>query len=495
MVVTSSASAFPLSTSDITSKDSCDTTCDVASCFQITLYCPNCSVAKHMHISKLWQRHGKNRFCPVHCTTDACRHDRFKNRVGKWLRSPNEKDNTVEAWLTQNNVLQTKGTPVSLFTSQVLQFNASCGQTASASNVETVSSTKQNPVDVSLKRSLPNIGGDNTKTPRRQEQDSAAVASLMPSHTLPVLCYAQVLRAHSVSSVLSSFLRRSINTNACLQSLEAGGGGDCLFHSIGAALELMSQGGPGPAEHIASRCHVSIFRETTAHVVEHLRRIVASSLRQWEETDLLNFLVSGSLEESSGGWRDTWSPSDLLQDYGFGQLVGCDAVRAVGANPSPNADSGDLIVAHTRSSAEAGSAASVEIYLPISQGQSLLVALTNALRAEFQTCGNHHWGTITDCRALSEYFDVGLLIFANNLQHGGTQCLVNVDALRGDHAYYIALWWHNSVHFRLAQYRENEGSPWRSFWSAADLPPSLRAHYNLCNPRAQVGSARRVAVS
>lgn len=90
---------------------------------------------------------------------------------------------------------------------------------------------------------------------------------------------------------------------------------------------------------------------------------------------------------------------------------------------------------------------------------------------------------------------MGLLIFANGLQHGGTQCLVNVDALRGDHKYYIALWWQDSVHIRLAQYREDEGSPWRSFWSATDLPSSLRAHYNLRNPRAQVGSARRVAVS
>ena len=209
----------------------------------------------------------------------------------------------------------------------------------------------------------------------------------------------------------------------------------------------------------------------------------------------MNFLVGGSLQERSGGWRDRWSPSTLLRAHGFRQLVGCDAVRAVGADHSSDADSGDLAVAFTRSSAEAGAAASDEIIVSIAQGQSLLVALRHAVQEEFEKCGNHHWGTVTDCRALSEYFDVGMLIFANSLLHSGTQCLVNVDALRGDYAYYIALWWDDPVHFRLAQYREGEGAPWRSFWSVNDLPPSLRAHYNLCNARARVGSVRRVAVS
>ena len=49
-------------------------------------------------------------------------------------------------------------------------------------------------------------------------------------------------------------------------------------------------------------------------------------------------------------------------------------MRAVGPNPSFDADSGDLVVALTRSSAEAGEAASVEIIMPIPQGQGFLIA-------------------------------------------------------------------------------------------------------------------------
>ena len=486
-----------------------------ASCPRVTIYCPDCFLAKDVEMDIFWQTNGKHRFCRVRCSTDACK--TFVHRVGKWLRSPDERGNTVEAWLKHNNVLISNGArpltmTVDLYTSQIVPDEASRGraapevdaapdsitrhcQEAAAAGAPATVTNSQSEQSTPLKRPLPTMAEDDMKKQRRDDQSFASVASGMPSQSPSVLCYARVLHAYFVSGVPASFLHRHIHAEACLQSLEAGGGGDCLFHSIGAALERMSQGGSGPAEHIGSRCDVGMFRQSTEHVVGHLRRVVAASLLRWEEADLLNFLVGGSLEESSGRWQDRWSPSRLLRGYGFGQLAGCDAVRAVGPNPCLDSDSGDLVVALTRSSAEAGGAASAEIFLPIAQGQSLLVALTNAVREEFEKCGNHHWGTVTDCRALSAYFDVGMLIFANSLQHGGTQCLVNVNALRGDHAYYIALWWHDSVHFRLAQYRGGEGSPWRSFWSAEDLPPSLRAHYNLCNSRAHVGSARRVAVS
>ena len=183
-----------------------------------------------------------------------------------------------------------------------------------------------------------------------------------------------------------------------------------------------------------------------------------------------------------------------MRHHGFGELASCDAVRTVGPNPSPDADSEDLVVALTRSSAVPGGSASAEILMPVSQGASVLVALKHALREEFIACGNRHWGTHTDCNAISEHLDVGMLLFADSLQQRGAQCLVNLNALRGVYACLIALWWDGPSHFRLAQYREGTSLPWRSFWRAADLPPSLRPHYDLCNPTAPVGSARRLAL-
>ena len=110
--------------------------------------------------------------------------------------------------------------------------------------------------------------------------------------------------------------------------------------------------------------------------------------------------------------------------------MGCDAVRAMGPNPLDNADRGDVVVALTRSSAHPGGAASQEISLPISQGETYFAALKESFQHEFEVCTKHHWGTVTVCAAISEKFDVGMLIFADTLQNGSTQCLVNVHAMK-----------------------------------------------------------------
>ena len=51
----------------------------------------------------------------------------------------------------------------------------------------------------------------------------------------------------------------------------------------------------------------------------------------------------------------------MLRAHAFGELVGCDAVRAVGPNPSPNADSGDIVIALTRTIAQVGGGVSHDI--------------------------------------------------------------------------------------------------------------------------------------
>jgi hypothetical protein len=150
------------------------------------------------------------------------------------------------------------------------------------------------------------------------------------------------------------------STHPCGDSREAGRG-DCLFHSIGAAFERMRQGAQLAAGHICARCDVGMFHQSPQHVVKRLRNISAASLLQWEDADLLNLFACYSLHGQCGRWEDRWSPSRLLHDHNFGELVGCDAVRAIGRNPSPDADSGDLIVAVTRSCAHAGGAASAEM--------------------------------------------------------------------------------------------------------------------------------------
>ena len=231
-----------------------------------------------------------------------------------------------------------------------------------------------------VKRPLPEVNHADVKKGRRDTQASGSAASATAVQTSLKLCYAQTLTSQPVSKRLQLFVRRHIHKDASLKGLEAGGRGDCLFHSIGAALEQMLQGDPLAATHLRARCDVGMFQQSTQHVVQFLRNVTAESLLHWEDAALLNLLACYSLSERSGHWQDGWSPSRLLHTHNFGELVGCDAVRAMGPNPHPNADRDDIVVALTRSSAHAGAAASEEILLPISQGASYFAALQAALR-------------------------------------------------------------------------------------------------------------------
>ena len=297
--------------------------------------------------------------------------------IGDWFRCQNTEASRINDWLQQDSVDgQSRLQIYSLYTghskSHILD-----GHTLSIMKRVENNGDCQSDQHSPSKRPLPTVANDNAKKQRRDDQSSSSAASGMTSQVPAVLCYGRVLRVHLVSDVLTSLLRRHIHKDACLRALEAGGGGDCLFHSIGAAFQQMSQGGHGPARHIQSRRGVGMFQQSTQLVVKHLRSVVAASL---------------------------------------------------------DADSGDLVVALTRSSAIAGGSASAEILMPFPQGASCLVALKNALREEFHARGHRHWGTHTDCNAISERFDVGMLIFADSFQTRGAQCLVNVDALRGSYA-------------------------------------------------------------
>ena len=67
------------------------------------------------------------------------------------------------------------------------------------------------------------------------------------AHTL----YVSSLRICTVSSRLQSFVASNLHPHWQIRALEAGGGGDCLFHSVGAGLEaLFFSGLPGASDHV-----------------------------------------------------------------------------------------------------------------------------------------------------------------------------------------------------------------------------------------------------
>ena len=126
------------------------------------------------------------------------------------------------------------------------------------------------------------------------------------------------------------------------------------------------------------------------------------------------------------------------------------------------------------------------IHVP--QGHASLIVLRQALQEVFRTLGDTHWGDVTDARLLSEALDIGFCIFADRVQFGGTRCFVSLDGLRGDYAYFLAIWWDEPTHFRALDVQCTADDTFTTCWSAAELPTRIVEQYNLSNRTAPVFS-------
>ena len=137
--------------------------------------------------------------------------------------------------------------------------------------------------------------------------------------------------------------------------------------------------------------------------------------------------------------------------------------------------------------AQRGGGERAEDMVRIDQGLAHLTTMRRALQAEFRRSGNNHWGDLTDVKALSDSLDVGVCLFCDGLQRGGQDILYNVCHQRGNFPYFLAIWWSEPTHFRVAEVRMNSVDAFRSFRPRDTLPAPLRRHYDACNPKAPVG--------
>ena len=280
-------------------------------------------------------------------------------------------------------------------------------------------------------------------------------------------------RVHPVSALLSDFVRDHLSPSWTLCAAETGGGGDCLFHSIGAILSFMYHQGGAMEDHVRRRVPGDLFQQRRHHLIPHLRNLCSQAWADKTYLDILNYLNSASQQERiPGAWSDQWSPTDLLARHGFGSLLGADTVEALG--PNPTGDIGDIVISVTRTVAAAGGGAAVLELVPIAQGEAFLRLLVRDLQIEFQKVGNNHWGDVTDVQALSEALDLGVFIFADRLQDAGRKCLCSVHQTRGDLPYFVSIWWDNRVYFRVALLREGSTCEARCVWRSDALPEPLR---------------------
>ena len=323
-------------------------------------------------------------------------------------------------------------------------------------------------------------------------QPQQASAHVSGPSSLPIrMAYAPILRVHSISRRLQEFMRQNFDQAWECKSFEAGGGGDCLFHSLGAILENMMLD-PASADHVRSVLPEQIFDGTRTRIVQHLRNVCANQWRFKEPWKVLNYLLAGAQRENMiDGWLDLWSPTEKLLAFNFGELIGQNDVCACG--PDPLGEIGDLAISVVATDPIPGRPV-VHDVVRIPNGDVLYEQLLESLLSEFSKCGNIHWADSTDLKTLSEHLQIGVLLFADNLQDEGRKCLASLDQCRGDFPYFVSIWWQDPVHFRMAKLKFHADDSLKCVWPSTALPPVLRDHYNDCNQNAHIGVGPRAVL-
>ena len=305
--------------------------------------------------------------------------------------------------------------------------------------------------------------------------------------------YAHVSSAYviMVSKRLQEYAKRRLAAD--IRSVEAGGGGDCLFHSVVAALAHMFQSSidHDATQHVLSKLsnRKAIHQfESKKDIVKTLRRMAAEGFSRWNPEAVFDFILAEVARKTNGISDDEWDPEALLRRHGFHCLFNndntpSDSVVAFGPDAhgydgtDPDSYSGDAVM-RVEFTPEAGVRQETLEHVP--EGMWKFTSMRQELQGYFQILGNYHWGTQTDITNLCEALNIGVFLFCDSLQAGGNQSMYNLSAGREDYPYWIAIWWQEPVHFRLAEVcTDSQG--FRSFWRRAEVPALLWHEYQRCN--------------
>ena len=138
---------------------------------------------------------------------------------------------------------------------------------------------------------------------------------------------------------LETTVRSCLGPSWGIRVIEAGGGGDCFFLSVAAALQRMMASGDPYKAHVLSKVPRAIAEGERATLAAHLRKMVALRFADMEPEQLMNELRTFSMCQQNGLWADGWSPVDLLANNHFLNQQNIDVV--VGIEDSSDGDAGD----------------------------------------------------------------------------------------------------------------------------------------------------------
>ena len=164
----------------------------------------------------------------------------------------------------------------------------------------------------------------------------------------------------------------------------------------------------------------------------------------------------------------------------FGFVSAADTVEAVGANEDGRPS--DILVTYR--------VGVTSHTVPVADGTSMLAVLRQSLQEIFAECGGMHWGTQMDMAMLAEALNVGFMTFTS-AEQGHGQWINGLNLERGDHPFWILLYWldRDPAHYQLLELQRSSDLRSHTFFSIGELPEPIVNHYNSCNASSPIGQA------
>ena len=89
---------------------------------------------------------------------------------------------------------------------------------------------------------------------------------------------------------------------------EAGGGGDCLFHSIAAGIEIANS--------------IPKIKENRKLNAKDLRKIVSDNILEWDDSRFREYIEIARISKLYGEWNDKWDPNFVNNKQTLSKIFG-----------------------------------------------------------------------------------------------------------------------------------------------------------------------------
>lgn len=249
---------------------------------------------------------------------------------------------------------------------------------------------------------------------------------------------------------------------------EAGGGGDCLFHSIAYGINKTKKNN-------VDKLNLELLNKLPDYpnTMQVLRQIVADEIKNQSTFDFMNKLYSNVVvERIDGAWKDSWSPKKMLEthlnfkDSDIEDFMGTDKHgKSLSLSSESNLDNFLKKKGVTKTQID---------------------NLKNDVSKQYGVCGWHHQGTEQDLGAISESLNMCfILLFSNSPSNVTNKGLNWINCYGGNYSncqYIMIIHYITNTHYQLLGLKDCKKNKDIFLFSPKTLPTFINnLHNTFCN--------------